>query len=207
MTIIVISGIISARIRVLLGLFLNKEESILRLVEEVRACKNCPLYKNAKNAVPGEGNASAQVMFIGEGPGEKEDLQGRPFVGSAGKLLDEMLSSIDLKREDVYIANVVKHRPPGNRDPKPEEVQACWPYLEKQIEIIKPKLIVCLGRHSLARFLPDIGPISTVHGRAFMKKGQAFMALYHPAVGLYNGGMRKTLFEDFKKIKVALKKI
>lgn len=186
---------------------MDKEKSILELVNEVKACQKCPLYKNAKNAVSGDGSAKAEIMFIGEGPGEKEDEQGLPFVGAAGKLLNEMLEQIDLKREDVYIANVVKHRPPGNRDPKPEEVQACYPFLTKQIEIIKPKLIVCLGRHSLARFLPDIGPISQAHGRAFMKKGQAYMSLYHPAVGLYNGGMRKTLFEDFKKIKIALKKV
>lgn len=146
-------------------------------------------------------------MFIGEGPGEKEDELGEPFVGKAGKLLDEMLESIGLERKDVYIANVVKHRPPGNRDPRPEEVNACWPYLEEQIRIIKPKLIVCLGRHSLGRFLANIGPISQVHGRAFKKGNQAYMALYHPAVGLYNGGMRNTLFEDFKKIKIALNKI
>lgn len=186
---------------------MDKQQRILQLVKEVGACKKCPLYKNTQNAVPGDGNVDADIMFIGEGPGEKEDKLGLPFVGAAGKMLDSMLESIDLKREDVYIANVVKHRPPANRDPKPEEVITCWPYLEEQIEIIKPKLIVCLGRHSLARFLPDIGPISQVHGRAFMKKGQAFMSLYHPAVGLYNGGMRKTLFEDFRNIKIALDKI
>jgi len=185
----------------------NKSQEISDLYGAVKDCTKCPLYKLAKNPVPGAGNTNTQIMFIGEGPGEKEDELGEPFVGRAGQLLDEMLASIDLKREDVYIANVVKHRPPGNRDPKPEEVAACWPYLERQIEIIKPKLIVCLGRHSLGRFLPDVGPISAVHGRAFRKKDQAFMALYHPAVGLYNGGMRDTLFKDFAKIKIALKKI
>jgi len=185
----------------------NKESQISDLYGAVRDCTKCPLYKLAKNPVAGAGAVSAEVMFIGEGPGEKEDEQGLPFVGAAGKFLNEMLGSINLKREDVYIANVVKHRPPGNRDPKPEEVAACWPYLMRQIEIIKPKLIVCLGRHSLARFLPTIGPISKVHGRAFRRKGQVYMALYHPAVGLYNGGMRKSLVDDFAKIKIALKKI
>lgn len=185
----------------------NKEQDISDLYNSVRDCKGCPLYKLAKNPVPGAGNVNTEVMFIGEGPGEKEDELGLPFVGKAGKLLDEMLDSIGLKRENVYIANVVKHRPPGNRDPLPNEVQACWPYLMRQIEIIKPKLIVCLGRHSLGRFLNDVGPISAVHGRAFKKKDQAYMALYHPAVGLYNGGMRDTLFKDFAKIKIALKKI
>lgn len=176
-------------------------------MEEVRVCQKCPLYQHAKNPVAGDGNANAEIMFIGEGPGEKEDNLGLPFVGAAGKLLDEMLGQIELKREDIYIANVVKHRPPGNRDPKPEEIELCWPYLKRQIEIIKPKLIVCLGRHSLARFLPNVGAISKTHGRAFTKDGQAYMALYHPAVGLYNGGMRQTLFDDFKKIKIALRKI
>ena len=186
---------------------MENADSLEIIFDEVKNCTKCPLYKFAKNPVPGAGSPKAKIMFIGEGPGEKEDEQGLPFVGSSGKLLDEMLASIDLKREDVYIANVVKHRPPGNRDPKPDEVSSCWPYLERQIRVLKPKLIVCLGRHSLARFLPDMGAISQVHGRAFKKGDQAFMALYHPAVGLYNGGMRKTLFEDFKKIKIALKKI
>lgn len=185
----------------------SKQQSILALYDEVRECKKCPLYKLAHNPVPGDGSVNAEIMFIGEGPGEKEDAQGLPFVGAAGKLLDEMLASINLERKDVYIANVVKHRPPGNRDPKPEEIVTCWPYLERQIAIIKPKLIVCLGRHSLGRFLSSVGPISQVHGRAFLCKGQAYMALYHPAVGLYNGGMRETLFADFKKIQIALKKI
>jgi len=194
--------------KVLKGLNLeNKEREISDLYDLVRNCQDCPLYKLAKNPVAGAGSVDTEVMFIGEGPGEKEDELGLPFVGKAGKLLDEMLESIGLKRGDVYIANVVKHRPPGNRDPKPEEIEACWPHLMRQIKIIKPKLIVCLGRHSLARFLPDIGPISAVHGRAFKKKNQAYMALYHPAVGLYHGGMRDTLFKDFAKIKIALKKI
>jgi DNA polymerase len=185
----------------------NKEQEISDLYGLVKGCQKCPLYRLAKNPVPGAGDVNAEIMFIGEGPGEKEDELGLPFVGKAGKLLDEMLASIELERKDVYIANVVKHRPPGNRDPKPEEVEACWPYLQKQIEIIAPKLIVCLGRHSLGRFIPSVGPISAVHGRCFVKAGQAYMALYHPAVGLYNGGMRDTLFNDFKKIKIALKKL
>lgn len=186
---------------------MENKDSLSLIYDEVKNCTKCPLYQFAKNPVPGDGNSKAQIMFIGEGPGEKEDELGVPFIGRAGKLLDEMLGLIDLKREDVYIANVVKHRPPGNRDPKPDEVESCWPYLLRQIQVIKPKLIVCLGRHSAARFLPDIGPISTTHGKAFKKSGQAYMVLYHPAVGLYNGGMRSSLFEDFKKIKIALKKI
>lgn len=186
---------------------MDKEDSLAQLYDEVRTCKKCPLYKFAKNPVPGDGDPESEVMFIGEAPGEKEDQQGLPFVGAAGKFLDEMLSNIGLDRKKVYIANVVKHRPPGNRDPKPEEIEACFPYLLRQIETIKPKLIVCLGRHSLSRFLPNVGPISSVHGKAFRHGGQHYMALYHPAVGLYNGSMRKTLINDFKKILVALRKI
>ncbi|MFA6694958.1 MAG: uracil-DNA glycosylase, partial [Bacillota bacterium] len=176
---------------------MDKEDSLAQLYDEVRTCKKCPLYKFAKNPVPGDGDPKSEVMFIGEAPGEKEDQQGLPFVGAAGKFLDEMLSNIGLDRKKVYIANVVKHRPPGNRDPKPEEIEACFPYLLRQIEIIKPKLIVCLGRHSLSRFLPNVGPISSVHGKVFRCGGQYYMALYHPAVGLYNGSMRKTLINDF----------
>ncbi len=186
---------------------MEKKKSLEQLYDKVRTCQECPLYKLAKNPVPGTGSPDAKIMFIGEGPGEKEDEQGMPFVGAAGKFLDQMLSEIGLERDDVYIANVVKHRPPGNRDPKPEEINTCFPYLINQIEIIKPQLIVCLGRHSLGRFLPDVGPISAVHGKAFYYKKQAYMALYHPAVGLYNGGMRRTLIEDFLKIPKALKKI
>ena len=197
---------------------MDKKINLFHLYDEVKACRKCPLYKFAKNPVPGAGSGEAKVMFVGEGPGEKEDNQGLPFVGAAGGLLDELLASIGLKRKEVYIANVVKHRPPGNRDPRPEEIEACWPYLTEQIKIIRPKLIVCLGRHSLARFLPNVGPISQVHGRAFKRRDsasaqspsrddQAYMALYHPAVALYNGSYRTTLFEDFKKIPIALKKI
>lgn len=186
---------------------MDKNDSLKKLYVEVRACRKCPLYKSAKNPVPGAGSGKAEILFVGEGPGEKEDELGLPFVGAAGKFLDQMLAEINLTRDDVYIANVVKHRPPGNRDPKPEEVEACFPYLLRQIKILKPKIIVCLGRHSLGQFLPDIGPISAVHGRAFIRRGQVYMALYHPAVGLYNGGMRQTLINDFKKIPQALAKI
>lgn len=182
-------------------------DDISILIDEIKGCKKCPLYKLTTNAVPGVGSLEAEVLFVGEAPGEKEDASGIPFVGSAGKFLDELLESIDLKRDDIYITNVVKHRPPGNRDPKPEEVAACKHFLDKQIEIIKPKLIVCVGRHSMARFLPEVGSISANHGRCFVKDGQPYMVIYHPAVGLYNGGMRETLKEDFKKIPIAIRKI
>lgn len=186
---------------------MSNQDEILILAGAVRQCQKCPLYKYAKNPVPGDGNPNAEIMFVGEGPGEREDELGLPFVGAAGKFLDVMLQSIGLTRQDVYIANVVKHRPPGNRDPKPEEIEACWPYLMRQIEIIKPKLIVCLGRHSMARFLPNLGTISTIHGRCFKRRNQAYMTLYHPAAALYKDSMKKVLLADFQKIKTALKKI
>lgn len=170
----------------------------------VKNCQKCNLAKTRTNVVPGEGNYQAKILFIGEGPGKNEDLQGRPFVGAAGKLLDELIASIGLQRKDVYIANVVKCRPPNNRDPLPEEIQSCWPYLENQISLIKPELIVTLGRHSMARFYPQ-GRISVDHGRALRRLippfGKiVFFPCYHPAAALYNGSLRETLFKDFKKI-------
>ncbi|OGI14879.1 MAG: hypothetical protein A3E38_02975 [Candidatus Moranbacteria bacterium RIFCSPHIGHO2_12_FULL_54_9] len=165
----------------------------------------------ATRAVPGEGSADADIVFIGEAPGKNEDLQGKPFVGAAGKFLAEMLAAIDLKREDIYITNVVKYRPPENRDPSPEEIDACMPWLHTQIRIIRPKIIVTLGRHALGHFIPG-KKISEAHGQAFRRTfddigEQIFFALYHPAAALYNGGMRATLINDFKKIPALLEKI
>jgi DNA polymerase len=176
----------------------------------VSDCTRCNLHKTKTKDVPGKGNPKAEVLFIGEAPGKEEDRKGEPFVGAAGKFLTEMLAEIGMDREDVFIANVLKHRPPENRDPLPNEVEACWPYLAKQIELINPKLIVFLGRHAMQRFFPSF-IISKVHGQAFRKKWaqreQVFLALYHPAAALYNGGMRETLKEDFKKIPKILEKI
>lgn len=164
----------------------------------------CTLKENATQAVPGEGSADADIMFIGEAPGKKEDEQGRPFIGASGKLLSEMLATINLKREDIYITNIVKYRPPDNRDPLPEEVLACEEWLHEQIKIIEPTVIVTLGRHAMEHFLPG-KKISEVHGHTFFQKiddlnEQTFFVLYHPAAALYNGSLRTTLFEDFKKI-------
>jgi DNA polymerase len=150
-------------------------------------------------------------LFIGEAPGEKEDQQGRPFVGAAGKFLEEMLGTIGYKRQDVFIANVLKCRPPANRDPMPEEVAVCWPWLEKQINEINPKLIVTLGRHAMERFLPG-KKISQIHGTAVRREipeigKRVYYALYHPAAALYQGSLRKTLIEDFKKIPKVLEAI
>jgi DNA polymerase len=186
----------------------SKQELLENLNKEMLACEECALRTGCSRVVPGEGSAEAEIMFIGEGPGKKEDELGRPFVGAAGKFLDEMLASIGLKRENIYIANAVKCRPPDNRDPLPEEMATCWPWLLEQIKIIEPKLIIFLGRHSMNRFFPN-EKISETHGKLLIKKfglkeKQHFLALYHPASALYNGGMRETLLNDFKKIPKAL---
>lgn len=171
----------------------------------------CPLRETATQAVFGDGNAESEVVFIGEAPGKKEDIEGRPFVGAAGKFLAEMLEGIGMKREDIYITNIVKYRPPNNRDPLPEEKEACNEWLINEIKIINPKLIIFLGRHSMTRFFPT-DKISEIHGKLLIKNTtefgkQAFLPLYHPAAALYNGGMRETLIKDFKKIPKALLKI
>ena len=171
-------------------------------------CK-CELRKVATKGVPGHGNANSEIVFVGEAPGRDEDREGKPFVGRAGQFLNEMLQNIGMKREDVYITNVVKYRPPGNRDPLPEEVADCREWLEEELGVIAPKLIVLLGRHALQRFFPDES-ISRVHGKILKKKmkiGDTFFALYHPAAALHNGGMRETLIEDFKKLPKVLKKL
>lgn len=178
----------------------------------ISGCQRCSLYKTKTKDVPGLGNPSAQIFFIGEAPGKDEDLKGEPFVGAAGKFLTEMLEEVSLSRDKVFITNILKHRPPNNRDPLPEEVEACWPYLEKQLELVKPRLVVFLGRHALNRFFPEM-KISAVHGKAFRKEWpkegekQVFLALYHPAAALYNGSMRDILKKDFAKIPRLLKKI
>lgn len=189
----------------------SKQTQLNQLNQRMSACSQCALRAGCSRVVPGEGSVEANIMFIGEAPGKKEDETGHPFVGAAGKFLNEMLASIKLKREDVYIANVCKCRPPENRDPAPEEVAACWPWLLEQIRIIQPKLIVTLGRHSMERFLPD-QKISQMHGTLVIKTipeigQQNFYTLYHPAAALYNGSMRKTLLDDFTKIPKVLKKI
>ncbi len=175
------------------------------IAQVVSSCTLCRLCEGRTNAVPGSGNPHAEVVFIGEGPGKKEDEQGVPFCGASGKFLDELLESINLSRESVFITNIVKCRPPGNRDPLPDEKETCaTTYLDKQLELINPKLIVTLGRHALWHFIPDL-KISEVHGQPKRYKGRVYLALYHPAVALYNGGMRETLKEDFQNISRTLK--
>jgi len=176
------------------------------LEEQLLKCEKCSLSKTRTHVVPGEGNINAEIMFVGEGPGQKEDELGRPFVGAAGKLLDKMIASIGLKREDVFIANVVKCRPPQNRDPLPEEVEACRSWLDEQVKLINPKLIVLLGRHSMERFLPGLR-ISQDHGKPKRYRGRVYFPVYHPAAALYRRSLMEDLEKDFKKIPKILKLI
>lgn len=184
---------------------MNKKQTLL---EQIKAdiIKNniCPhLAQEAKNLVMGDGNINAEIVLIGEAPGKNEDEQGLPFVGAAGKFLDEMLKSANMVRSDVFITNIVKYRPPNNRDPIPEEKEAFWPYLVRQLDVIEPQIVVTLGRHSMEYFLPG-KKISEVHGQpkriTFGEKKLVIVPLYHPAAALYNGSMRATLVEDFIKL-------
>lgn len=185
----------------------TKQQQLDDLKAKIVAENVCPdLAKTATQLVFGDGNPDADVVFIGEAPGKNEDLKGLPFVGAAGKFLDEMLASIDLQRQDIYITNIVKYRPPNNRDPLPEEKAEFLPYLQAQLEIIQPKLVVTLGRHSMNCFLPDL-QISQCHGQPKRLKGQVYMPLFHPAAALYNGSMRQTIMDDFAKIPQVLKLI
>lgn len=171
-------------------------EEVARLVRE---CVDCPLHHGRTHSVPGEGPPDADLMFIGEGPGSQEDRQGRPFVGPAGRLLEEMLASIGLERRDVFIANMVKCRPPQNRDPQPTEINACGKYLARQIELVNPKLIVTLGRFSLARFFPG-ETISRARGTVREKDGRLIYPIMHPAAALHRQELRATIMDDFKAI-------
>ncbi|HUS52068.1 MAG TPA: uracil-DNA glycosylase [Candidatus Bathyarchaeia archaeon] len=181
----------------------EKQRKLKKIAERVEKCTRCRLFRKATKSVPGAGRPDAEMMFIGEGPGFHEDQQGLPFVGASGKLLDKLLALINLKRDEVFIGNVIKHRPPGNRDPLPEEIKACQPFLEKQIEIINPKMIVTLGRFSMAQFLPD-EKISQIHGQArfvdWQGKRLTVLPMYHPAAALRRGEMMNQIKEDFKKI-------
>ena len=175
-------------------------KNLAEIAALVSKCQNCPLYHSRIQAVPGEGPENANVMFIGEGPGFHENQQGRPFVGQAGKFLDELLSAAGLRRETVFITNVVKCRPPGNRDPQPEELEACSKFLDRQIEIINPEMIVTLGRFSMAKFFGQV-KISQIHGN-MRKIGQRYIvAMYHPAAALHQPALKNTLLSDFAKLK------
>ncbi len=175
---------------------MNTEQSLKQIADEVSACNKCDLFHSREKGVPGEGPPDVEIMFIGEGPGFHENMQGRPFVGAAGELLVELLGKIGLKREDVFITNVVKCRPPGNRDPQPGELSACSSYLERQIQLINPSVIVTLGRFSMARFIPN-AKISQIHGQAIQTKGMLVVPFYHPAAALHRPSLRSVVEEDF----------
>jgi uracil-DNA glycosylase len=183
----------------------DKKRNLAAIAKRVNACRDCALHKGTTQGVPGEGDADAGIMFVGEGPGFYEDKQGRPFVGAAGKFLDQLLASIGLDRKKVFITNIVKHRPPNNRDPQPDEIEACSKYLEEQIEVIEPKVIVTLGRHSMQRYFPGES-ISRVHGQPRRKDGQIVVPMYHPAAALHQQSLRNVIEADFRKLPEFLEK-
>lgn len=190
---------------------MDKDQKLQNLHKKWFEKCECELRKTAIQPVPGVGSALAEIVFVGEAPGKKEDELGEPFVGAAGKFLNEMLGLINLKREDIYITNIVKYRPPDNRDPLPEEKTACRDWLLEELKIISPKLIIFLGRHAMNNFFPEL-QISGAHGKLLIKKFKGmstkyFFPLYHPAAALYDGSMREVLIGDFKKIPKVLKKI
>ena len=178
-----------------------------QLHDTIRACKNCGLHATRTQAVPGVGPCPADVMIVGEAPGFNEDRQGEPFVGAAGKLLDTLLARIGLSRADVYITNVLKCRPPMNRDPMPNEAEACSPYLQQQLRLIKPKVLLILGRHALERLLPGQGSISRIHGSMIKRGDIAYIPLYHPAAALHNGSLVADLERDFDNVKKYLDQV
>lgn len=179
---------------------MSAEEVLGQVAKETSGCVLCELHHSRKNAVPGEGPANADIMFIGEGPGFHENEQGRPFVGAAGRFLEELLDNIGMTREQVYITNVVKCRPPGNRDPRPQEVDTCTStYLDRQVQAINPKVIVTLGRFSMGKYLPN-AKISDVHGQAMWIKGRLVVPMYHPAAALHQGSLKPVVERDFAKL-------
>jgi DNA polymerase len=174
-------------------------DSLEQVAAEVSGCTKCQLHHSRSKSVPGEGPADAQIMFIGEGPGFNENQSGRPFVGSAGQFLVELLAQIDLKREDVFICNVVKCRPPNNRDPQPDEIAACEDYLNRQISLINPRVIVTLGRFSMARWFPN-ERISHIHGKAKRVGDKMIVPMFHPAAALHKPELKQAIIDDFKKL-------
>jgi uracil-DNA glycosylase family 4 len=173
--------------------------ALTELYKEIAACRQCEIAKLRTKVVPGEGAENAEILFIGEAPGFHEDQQGRPFVGPAGQFLDKLLASIGLKRQQVYIANVIKCRPPNNREPLPGEIENCRKFLDRQIELIHPKMVVTLGRYSMARFFPGKS-ISKIHGTIQRENGVVYFAMYHPAAALHQQNLRQTLEADMLKI-------
>jgi DNA polymerase len=175
---------------------MSAEEVLAQVAKEVSTCQKCALYHSRKKAVPGEGPANAEIMFIGEGPGFHENEQGRPFVGAAGNFLNELLAEAGLKRSDVWIGNVVKCRPPNNRDPLPEELAACNEYQERQITAINPKIIITLGRYSMGKFMPG-AKISSIHGQMRRVGDRYVIAMFHPAAALHQAALKPAILKDF----------
>lgn len=184
---------------------MNPEDILKEIAEQTAVCTRCQLKHSRKMAVPGAGDPHSEIMFIGEGPGFHENQQGLPFVGAAGKFLDELLAEAKLTREKVFITNVVKCRPPGNRDPQVEELEACRGYLERQIVAINPDVIVTLGRYSMAHFINN-GKISSIHGRSYWFNGRMIVPMYHPAAALHQPSLRSVVKQDFSKLPSLIKK-
>ncbi len=182
---------------------MNPTDVLNEIAAQVRRCEDCQLHFSRKLAVPGEGPSNSELMFIGEGPGFHENEQGRPFVGQAGKFLDELLEVAGFQRQQVFIANVVKCRPPGNRDPLPEELAACSSYLDRQIEAINPSVIVTLGRFSMAKYLPS-ARISDVHGKTFWVHERLIVPMFHPAAALHQPSLKNLVIQDFRKLPEAI---
>lgn len=190
---------------------MTKQAQLDQIKADILENNICPaLAEQATNLVMGDGNTDADIVFIGEAPGKNEDERGLPFVGAAGKFLNEMLAQAGMDRSDVYITNIVKYRPPNNRDPLPDEKKAFWPYLLKQLQIIDPKVVITLGRHSMEYFLPDM-KIGQVHGEAkriqFGDHKIVIVPLYHPAAALYNGSLRQTLIDDFLRVPAVISEL
>lgn len=182
----------------------NVDDSLDTIAREVRGCSKCRLSQTRKQAVPGEGASKVRVLFVGEAPGEQEDLQGRPFVGAAGKLLTELLASINLRREDVFITNVVKCRPPNNRPPRKDEAAACRPYLDRQIALLRPTVICPMGNSAIRAFLAKDESVTQLHGVPIEVDSVTYFPMYHPAAALYTFGLRQVMEEDFRKLRALL---
>jgi DNA polymerase len=186
------------------GHVLSREAALERLADKIRVCRHCDLARTRTQAVPGEGHPRASIMFVGEAPGAKEDTTGRPFVGASGRFLDTLLADIALKRADVFIANLNRCRPPGNRDPSPAEIEACSPYLRAQLRIIQPKVVCTLGRFAMNALIDPRLQISKVHGTPVEKAGMLFIPLFHPAAALYREALRETLIADMRAVRALL---
>jgi len=185
---------------------MSAQEKLAEVAAEVAECTQCVLHHSRKLAVPGEGPAQVEIMFIGEGPGFHENEQGRPFVGAAGQFLDQLLAQAKLKRSDVWITNIVKCRPPGNRDPLPEEIKTCNQFLERQIKILNPKIIITLGRHSMSSYMPG-AKISSVHGQMRKIGDRYVIAMYHPAAALHQASIKPAILADFAKLPALLENV